>query len=101
MTPPPGSPIWKDAVRRGWVDLAKIDIIRWDFLHPVVPTELLSIEDLGRLGAWGMREFYAQPGRMQRIFGSNFDELAKLCFKDVMAGVGKWEAGAVKGEKHI
>jgi len=27
--------------------------------------------------------------------------LAKLCFKDVMAGVGKWEAGAVKGEKHI
>jgi radical SAM superfamily enzyme YgiQ (UPF0313 family) len=101
LTPPPGSPIWKDVVRRGWVDLQKIDILKWDFLHPVIPTEHLSIEDLGRLGAWGMREFYAQPGRMQRIFGSNFDELAKLCFKDVMAGVGKWEAGAVKGEKHI
>jgi len=101
LTPPPGSPIWKDAVRRGWVDPAKIDMLKWDFLHPVIPTEHLSIEDLGRLGAWGMREFYAQPGRMQRIFGSNFDELAKLCFKDVMAGVGKWEAGAVRGEKHI
>jgi len=101
LTPPPGSPIWKDAVRRGWIDPRKIDIVRWDFLHPAIPTEHLSIEDLGRLGAWGMREFYAQPGRMQRIFGSHFDELAKLCFKDVMAGVGKWEAGAVKGEKHI
>jgi radical SAM superfamily enzyme YgiQ (UPF0313 family) len=101
LTPPPGSPIWRDAVRRGWVDPEKIDMLKWDFLHPVIPTEHLSIEDLGRLGAWGMREFYAQPGRMQRIFGSNFDELAKLCFKDVMAGVGKWEAGAVKGKKHI
>lgn len=101
LTPPPGSPIWKDVVRRGWVDPNKIDMLKWDFLHPVIPTEHLSTEDLGRLGAWGMREFYAQPGRMQRIFGSNFDELAKLCFKDVMAGVGKWEAGAVRGEKHI
>ena len=101
LTPPPGSPIWKDVVRRGWVDPDKIDMLKWDFLHPVIPTEHLSTEDLGRLGAWGMREFYAKPGRMQRIFGSHFDELAKLCFKDVMAGVGKWEAGAVKGEKHI
>jgi len=101
LTPPPGSPIWTDVVRRGWVDPKTIDILKWDFLHPVVPTEYLSIEDLGRLGAWGMREFYSKPGRMQRIFGSNFDELAKLCFKDVMAGVDKWEAGAVKGDKHI
>lgn len=101
LTPPPGSPIWKDVVKRGWVDLKTIDILKWDFLHPVIPTDHLSIEDLGQLGAWGMREFYSKPGRMQRIFGSNFDELAKLCFKDVMAGVAKWEAGAVKGEKHI
>ena len=28
---------------------------------------------------------------------SNFDILAKLCFQDVMAGVGKWEAGGDKG----
>lgn len=101
LTPPPGSPIWKDVVDRGWVDPQKIDMLKWDFLHPVVPTNHLSIEELGRLGAWGMREFYSKPGRIQRILGSNFDELAKLCFKDVMSGVGKWEAGAVKGEDHI
>ena len=101
LTPPPGSPIWKDVVKRGWVDPKKIDMLKWDFLHPVVPTEHLSVEDLGRLGAWGMREFYSKPGRIQRIVESNFDELAKLCFHDVMSGIGKWEAGALRGESHI
>ncbi len=101
LTPPPGSPIWDDGIKRGWIDPQNIDMLKWDFLHPVVPTEHLSIEDLGRLGAWGMREFYSKPGRIQRILESNFDPLAKLCFKDVMDGLNKWEAGAVKGEKHI
>ncbi len=101
LTPPPGSPIWADGIKRGWIDPDHIDMLQWDFLHPVIPTQHLSVEDLGRLGAWGMREFYSQPGRIQRILQSDFDELAKLCFKDVMAGVNKWEAGAVKGEKHI
>jgi radical SAM superfamily enzyme YgiQ (UPF0313 family) len=101
LTPPPGSPIWEEGIKKGWIDPKNIDMLKWDFLHPVIPTDHLTIEDLGRLGAWGMREFYSKPGRIQRILGSNFDELAKLCFKDVMAGVGKWEAGAVKGEKHI
>ncbi|MCK5081971.1 MAG: radical SAM protein, partial [Candidatus Omnitrophica bacterium] len=101
LTPPPGSPIWEDGIKRGWIDPDNLDMLKWDFLHPVVPTEHLTIEDLGRLGAWGMREFYSKPGRIQRILESNFDELAKLCFKDVMAGIGKWEAAAVHGEVHI
>jgi len=101
LTPPPGSPIWEDGIKRGWIDPDNLDMLQWDFLHPVVPTQHLTIEDLGRLGAWGMREFYSKPGRIQRILESPFDELAKLCFKDVMAGVGKWEEGALKGEKHI
>ncbi len=101
LTPPPGSPIWADGIKRGWIEPNNLDMLKWDFLHPVVPTEHLSIEDLGRLGAWGMREFYSKPGRIQRILQSNFDELAKLCFKDVMAGINKWEAAAVHGESHI
>lgn len=101
LTPPPGSPIWADGIKRGWIDPENLDMLKWDFLHPVVPTKHLSIEDLGRLGAWGMREFYSKPGRIQRILESNFDQLAKLCFKDVMDGLNQWEAGAVQGEKHI
>lgn len=101
VTPAPNSPIWRSGMKKGMIDPEKIDFLKWDFLHPVMPTDHLSIEDLGRLGAWCMREFFSKPGRVQRIMYSNFDQLAKLCFQDVMRGVSKWEQGAVKGEKHI
>lgn len=101
LTPPPGSSHWTDSIKKGWVDPDKIDILQWDFLHPVVPTDHLSIPDLGRLGAWSMREFFSKPGRIHRILESNFDPLAKLCFQDVMNGISQWEAGAVEGKSHI
>jgi radical SAM superfamily enzyme YgiQ (UPF0313 family) len=101
VTPAPNSPMWRIALKKNWVDVKKVDFSQWDFLHPVIPTDHLSIEDLGRLGSWCMREFFSKPGRINRIMESNFDPLAKLCFQDVMAGVGKWEAGATKGESHI
>lgn len=101
VTPAPNSPMWRIGMKKGWIDPKKIDFLKWDFLHPVVPTDHLTIEDLGRLGAWSMREFFSKPGRIQRIMTSNFDPLAKLCFQDVMQGVTKWEEGAVKGETHI
>ena len=101
VTPAPNSPIWKRGAKKGIIDPDKIDFLKWDFLHPVMPTDHLTIADLGRLGAWCMREFFSKPGRVQRIMYSEFDELAKLCFNDVMRGVSKWEEGAVKGEKHI
>jgi len=46
-----------------------------------------------------MRELYPKPGRIQRILESNFDKLAKLFFKNVMADEGEWEEGAAKEEK--
>ncbi|MCM8757898.1 MAG: B12-binding domain-containing radical SAM protein [Candidatus Omnitrophica bacterium] len=101
VTPAPNSPMWKVALKNRWIDPENINFLYWDFLHPVMPTCHLSIEDLGRLGAWCMREFYSKPGRIERIMSSNFDELAKVCFLDVMRGVSKWEAGATKGQKHI
>lgn len=101
VTPAPNSPMWRIGMKKGWIDPKKIDFLKWDFLHPVMPTDHLSIEDLGRLGSWCMREFFSKPGRVQRILTSNFDPLAKLCFQDVMKGVSKWEEGAVKGETHI
>ncbi len=101
VKPAPNSPMWRIGMKKGWLDTSKIDFLKWDFLHPVVPTDHLSMEDLGRLGSWCMREFFSKPGRIQRIMTSNFDQLAKLCFQDVMQGVTKWEEGAVKGETHI
>ena len=101
VTPAPNSPMWKISLKKNWIDPKKVDFSQWDFLHPVIPTDHLSIPDLGRLGSWCMREFFSKPGRINRIMESNFDILAKLCFQDVMAGVGKWEAGATKGEVHV
>ncbi len=101
VTPSPNSPMWRIGLKKKWISPEEIDFLKWDFLHPVMPTDHLSVEDLGRLGSWCMREFYSKPGRINRIMESNFDILAKLCFQDVMAGVGKWEAGATKGEAHI
>jgi radical SAM superfamily enzyme YgiQ (UPF0313 family) len=98
VTPAPNSPMWKRSLKNNWIDPRSIDFSMWDFLHPVIPTNHLSIEELGRLGSWCMREFFSKPGRINRIMESDFDMLAKLCFQDVMAGVDKWEAGATKGE---
>jgi anaerobic magnesium-protoporphyrin IX monomethyl ester cyclase len=101
VTPAPNSPMWKISLKKNWIKPSEIDFSQWDFLHPVIPTDHLTIEDLGRLGSWCMREFFSKPGRINRIMESNFDMLAKLCFQDVMSGVGRWEAGATKGEAHI
>ncbi len=101
VTPAPNSPMWKISLKKKWIDGRTIDFSKWDFLHPVIPTDHLSTEELGRLGSWVMREFFSKPGRINRIMESNFDILAKLCFQDVMAGINKWEAGATKGEAHI
>ncbi len=101
VTPAPNSPMWRIGLKKKWIEPNDIDFSQWDFLHPVIPTDYLSVGDLGRLGSWCMREFYSKPGRINRIMESNFDMLAKLCFQDVMAGVGKWEAGATKGEVHV
>ena len=91
VTPVPGSPLWKKSIQNGWLNPKGIKLREWDFHHPVVPTKYLSIEDVGRLGAWCMREFYSQPERIHRIMDSDYDPLAKLCVKDFMSNIAKFE----------
>lgn len=97
LTPVPNSPDWKYGIKKGWFDPDKIDLKMWDFQHPVVPTDHLSIEDVGRLGAWCMREYYSKPERIHRIFTSNYDMKVKLCVKDFMNNISKWEANSRVG----
>ncbi|MBN1869603.1 MAG: radical SAM protein [Candidatus Omnitrophica bacterium] len=91
MTPVPNSPDWKYGIKKGWFDPDRIDLKTWDFQHPVVPTDHLTVEEVGRLGAWCMREYYSKPERIHRIFTSNYDEKVKLCVKDFMSNIAKWE----------
>jgi radical SAM superfamily enzyme YgiQ (UPF0313 family) len=94
LTPVPNSPDWRYGIKQGWFDPDKIDLSTWDFQHPVIPTDHLSIEDVGRLGSWCMREYYSKPERIHRIFSSNYDMRVKLCVKDFMSNISKWEANS-------
>ncbi len=101
VTPVPGSPVWRKAIKAGLFDPKKINLKEWDFHHPVMPTKHLSIEDVGRLGAWCMREFYSKPERIHRIMDSNYDQLVKLCVKDFMSNIGKFEAASRKEQLYV
>jgi len=94
MTPVPNSPDWRYGIKQGWFDPEKIDLKTWDFQHPVVPTDHLTVEEVGRLGAWCMREYYSKPERIHRIFTSSYNEKVKLCVKDFMSNISKWEANS-------
>jgi len=97
LTPVPNSPDWRYGIKQGWFDPDKIDLKVWDFQHPVIPTDHLSIEDVGRLGAWCMREYYSKPERIHRIMESNYNIKVKLCVKDFMNNIAKWEANSRVG----
>ncbi len=94
LTPVPNSPDWRYGIKQGWFDPEKIDLKTWDFQHPVVPTDHLTIEEVGRLGAWCMREYYSKPERIHRIFTSDYDLEVKMCVKDFMSNISKWEANS-------
>jgi radical SAM superfamily enzyme YgiQ (UPF0313 family) len=101
VTPVPGSPLWKKLVKEDLLDPGKINLKAWDFQHPVVPTKHLSVEEVGRLGSWCMREFFSRPNRIHRIMAGNYSDLAKLCVKDFMANISKFEAAATKGDLYV
>jgi anaerobic magnesium-protoporphyrin IX monomethyl ester cyclase len=101
VTPVPGSPLWRDAQQYGWFDPNNINLRNWDFLHPVIPTKYLSIEEVGRLGSWCMREFYSKPERIHRIFSSDYDMEVKLCVKDFMNNISKFEQASKGGTSTV
>jgi anaerobic magnesium-protoporphyrin IX monomethyl ester cyclase len=94
LTPVPNSPDWRYGIQKGWFDPETINLKDWDFQHPVIPTDFLSIEDVGRLGAWCMREYYSKPERIHRIMESDYDMRVKLCVKDFMNNISKFEANS-------
>lgn len=101
VTPVPGSPIWRQAIQNGFLKPKEIHLKEWDFHHPVIPTRYLSIEDLGRLGAWCMREFFSKPERIHRIMESDYDILVKLCVKDFMSNIAKFEAASKREKTYV
>ncbi|UCD15637.1 MAG: radical SAM protein [Candidatus Omnitrophota bacterium] len=96
FTPVPGSPLWKKYIDKGWINVGNLDLRDWDFQHPVVPTNHLSIEDVGRLGSWCMREFFSKTERVSRLFQGSYHKLATLCVRDFMENISSFESAATK-----
>jgi anaerobic magnesium-protoporphyrin IX monomethyl ester cyclase len=101
VTPVPGSPLWMKLIKEGILDPSRVDLKKWDFQHPVVRTKHLSVEEVGQLGSWCMREFFSRPHRIHRIMESHYSDLAKLCVKDFMANISKFESAATKGDLYV
>ncbi len=65
LTPMPGSPIWKQALREARID--SLDLEHWDAIHTTMATRYLSRKELGEISAWANREFFSRADRIERI----------------------------------
>jgi anaerobic magnesium-protoporphyrin IX monomethyl ester cyclase len=101
VTPAPGSPLWKQLIQEGKIDLKTLDLRKWDFHHPVVPTKHLSLDKLGEIGAWCQMEFFNRPERIERIMEGSYSPLVKLCVQDFMSNVSNFERAATTGEVYV
>jgi radical SAM superfamily enzyme YgiQ (UPF0313 family) len=65
LTPMPGSPIWRQALRESRIE--SLDLENWDAVHTTMPTRHLTRKELGDISAWANREFFSRPERIERI----------------------------------
>lgn len=65
LTPMPGSPIWRQALREARIE--SLDLENWDAIHTTMPTRHLSRKELGEISAWANRKFFSRPERIERI----------------------------------
>ena len=94
LTPIPGSPIWDEATKKGYVRMEDLNkkIRQWDFHQPIMPTKFLSVPQIADLGSWAFREFYSKPGRIGRaMHNRNYDPLVGVCVRDFMQNVSSFQ----------
>ncbi|HEY5542733.1 MAG TPA: hypothetical protein VIM04_05655, partial [Candidatus Binatia bacterium] len=65
LTPMPGSPIWRQALRDTRIET--LDLENWDAIHTVMPTRHLSRKELAEISASANRDFFSRPERIDRI----------------------------------
>jgi len=65
LTPMPGSPIWRQALRDTRIET--LDLENWDAIHTIMPTRHLSRKELGEISTSANRDFFSRPERIERI----------------------------------
>ena len=70
LTPFPGTELYEEAVRKGWIE--NLNWADYDMIHAVMPTETLTREEVQRELYDCYRSFYGSlPRRLRGIFSSN------------------------------
>ena len=64
MTPFPGTPLYDEAVRNGWIE--ETDFAKYDMFCPIMPTETLSRDEVAHWTTWCQQNFVAK--RPMRYF---------------------------------
>ncbi len=58
MTPFPGTPLYDEAVRHGWIE--ETDFAKYDMFCPIMPTEHLSRDEVAHWTTWCQQNFVAK-----------------------------------------
>ncbi len=71
LTPFPGTTLYEEAREKGW--LTETDWSKFDLAHPIIGTETVSPDELGRIVRRAYLSFYMNPRRfLKRLFSRNW-----------------------------
>jgi radical SAM superfamily enzyme YgiQ (UPF0313 family) len=99
LTPIPGSPIWKTAVKENVIEVK--DMSLWDVEHCVMPTKYLTRKQLGELTGWAFQSFYSKPERIDRILNSYSSPYVRMKFLSFKENAAKFEKGAAEDARAV
>lgn len=99
LTPIPGSPIWKLAVKENIIEVK--DMSLWDVEHCVMPTKHLNRKQLGELTGWAFQAFYSKPERIERILNRYTCPYVRMKFLSFKGNAAKFEKGATEDARAV
>lgn len=94
LTPIPGSPIHKRAIKENIIEVK--DLSRWDIEHSIMPTKFLSRKQVGELTAWAFQAFYGKPGRIERILNGYSSPYVRMKFLSFKKNAANYEKAAAE-----
>jgi radical SAM superfamily enzyme YgiQ (UPF0313 family) len=86
LTPMPGSPIWRQALREARIE--SLDLENWDAVHTTMPTRHLTRKELADISLWANREFFSRPERLERIRSGYTSPYVRKKFETYQAAAG-------------
>ncbi len=88
LQPLPGSDVWEDYIKKNNYKRQDFNNSLFDHVHPMMPTNHLSVEEVGQLANWWAEDFFTKPGRLDRAL-KDYHPLVGMhaqCLIDIMSG---------------